>query len=82
MPATDFDFLPGRWHVANRRLVDTLDPDCAEWETFDATSTAFAMLGGLGNHDHFSADGYEGFSLRAGSSRSRSTRAPPGRRTG
>jgi hypothetical protein len=64
MPATDFDFLPGRWHVANRRLVDTLDPECDEWESFEATSTAFAMLGGLGNHDHFSTDGYEGFSLR------------------
>jgi hypothetical protein len=48
----DFDFLPGRWEIANRRLVDLLDPQCAEWEEFPATSTAFAML-----------DGYEGFSL-------------------
>ena len=60
----DFDFLPGRWEIANRRLVDMLDPDCTEWEEFPAVSTAFAMLDGYGNHDHFVGDGYEGFSLR------------------
>ena len=27
MPASDFDFLPGRWNVVNHRLVD------GEWET-------------------------------------------------
>jgi hypothetical protein len=64
MPVTDFDFLPGRWHVANRKLVDTLDPECDEWEEFRATSEACAMLGGAGNVDHFTTDGYEGFSLR------------------
>jgi hypothetical protein len=64
MPATDFDFLPGTWRVRNRKLTDTLDPDCDEWTTFEATSTARAMLGGLGNVDHFVTDGYEGFSLR------------------
>jgi hypothetical protein len=58
VPATDFDFLPGRWAVTNHKLVD------GEWRTFAAESTAFAMLGGGGNHDHFVADGYEGFSLR------------------
>jgi hypothetical protein len=58
MPATDFDFLPGRWEVRNRRLVGD------RWEEFDATSEAEAMLGGLGNVDHFHAPGYEGFSLR------------------
>jgi hypothetical protein len=67
MPITDFDFLPGHWRVANRRLVDTLDPGCTEWEEFDATSEARAILGGLGNLDHFRVvgeDDYEGFSLR------------------
>jgi len=58
MGVHDFDFLPGRWTVENRRLVE------GEWITFPATSHAFAMLDGVGNHDHFHADGYEGFSLR------------------
>ena len=64
MPVTDFDFLPGTWHVANRRLVNLLDPDCAEWEEFEATSEARGMLDGFGNVDHFRTPGYEGFSLR------------------
>ena len=61
---TDFDFLPGRWEIHNRRLVDLLDPACDEWEEFEATSDAEAMLGGYGNLDHFHTAGYEGFSLR------------------
>ena len=64
MPVTDFDFLPGRWHIANRKLVDTLDPDCDEWEEFEAGSRAQQILGGGGNVDMFTAPGYEGFSLR------------------
>jgi hypothetical protein len=64
MPLDDFDFLPGSWRVANRRLKDTLDPGCDEWEEFEATSEARSILGGLGNIDHFRTDGYEGFSLR------------------
>ena len=64
MPVTDFDFLPGRWRVANRKLVNTLDPRCTEWREFEATSEARAMLGGAGNIDHFRTDDYEGFSLR------------------
>ena len=58
MGATDFDFLPGRWHVRNHRLRN------GTWESFDATSDAYAMLGGGANHDHFRTEGYEGFSLR------------------
>ena len=66
MAVSDFDFLPGRWHIANRKLVDTLDPACSELEEFDATSEARAILGGLGNIDQFHRVGreYEGFSLR------------------
>jgi hypothetical protein len=64
MPVTDFDFLPGRWRVANRKLADTLDPACTEWREFEATSEARAILGGIGNIDHFLTDSYEGFSLR------------------
>jgi hypothetical protein len=66
MPVSDFDFLPGHWRVASRRLVDTLDPSCDEWEEFEATSEARAILGGAGNVDHFRVEGrdYEGFSLR------------------
>jgi len=66
MPRADFDFLPGFWRVANRKLVDTLDPACSEWEEFEATSEAHAILGGGGNIDHFRAEepDYEGFSLR------------------
>jgi hypothetical protein len=66
MPVTDFDFLPGTWHVASRKLVDTLDPDRTEWGEFEASSEAHAILGGGGNIDHFrvKGGGYEGFSLR------------------
>jgi hypothetical protein len=64
MPATDFDFLPGAWRVANRKLTDMLDPACDEWVEFEATSEARAILEGLGNLDHFHTDDYEGFSLR------------------
>jgi hypothetical protein len=64
MPATDFDFLPGVWRVANRKLSDTLDPACTEWAEFESTSEARVILGGLGNIDTFHAAGYDGFSLR------------------
>jgi hypothetical protein len=66
MSRTDFDFLPGFWRVSNRKVANTLDPACTEWEEFEATSEARAILGGGGNIDHFHARGqdYEGFSLR------------------
>jgi hypothetical protein len=66
MPATDFDFWPGRWDVVNRRLVAPLDPDADAWEEFGATCEAHAILGGIGNTDTFTREGgvYHGYSLR------------------
>ncbi len=42
----DFDFLVGRWHIANRRLRQR-GVGSSEWLHFDATTQAFSHLGGL-----------------------------------
>ncbi len=69
--AHDFDFIFGRWHVHNRKLVDVTDPACDEWAEFDATSEAYPVLAGVGHVDRMfvesPADGgppFEGFTLR------------------
>ena len=64
----DFDFLPGRWTIHNRRLVRRLQA-CTDWQEFEATQEARPILGGLGNIDSFSCtfpDGkpLEGMTLR------------------
>lgn len=67
---TDFDFLFGRWHILNRKLVEVADPDCAEWVEFGATSSVEPILDGLGNVDRMWAEApaggeqFEGFTLR------------------
>lgn len=65
--AQDFDFLFGRWQVANRRLVRRL-AGSTEWETFPAINIARPLLGGLGNLDEFRAEdwrpGFIGSTLR------------------
>src|SRR5207344_15919 len=67
----DFDFLFGRRTIDNRKLVDTLDPDCTEWVEFEAFGEAQPILDGLGNVDTFSVPAlpptdapFEGFTLR------------------
>ena len=42
----DFDFLVGRWHIANRRLRQR-GVGSNDWIEFDATTQAFSHLGGL-----------------------------------
>jgi hypothetical protein len=51
----DVDLLFGRWRLHNRRLVDLLDRDCAEWVHFEAEGQAHPILGGLSNLDSSSA---------------------------
>jgi hypothetical protein len=46
----DFDFFPGTWKVAHRRLKRRLAA-CEEWEEFSGTSIARKLLGGFGNVD-------------------------------
>ena len=50
--ARDFDFLLGRWHVANRRLRRRL-AGSDDWEEFAATAVAQPILDGFGNQDVF-----------------------------
>ena len=63
----DFDFLMGRWHIRNTRLVRRL-AGCTDWEVFDATGHARPLPGGIGNYDDFIPaawkPGYVGMSLR------------------
>jgi hypothetical protein len=67
----DFDFIHGRWHIHNRKLVDVLDPSCTDWVEFDAAGDARPLLDGLGNIDTFTTDEfpptnlpYHGLALR------------------
>jgi hypothetical protein len=60
----DFDFLFGRWHVDNRRLVGRL-VGSTQWESFDTTLETRPVLGGMGNVDAFAdGRGWEAMTLR------------------
>jgi hypothetical protein len=56
--------------VRNHKLRDPLDPDCAEWVDFDATSSVQPIFGGLAHVDTMWAEAppgeapFEGFTLR------------------
>lgn len=51
MPASDFDFLIGRWDVRHERLKARLRGS-TEWETFASVAEARLLPGGVGNVDH------------------------------
>jgi hypothetical protein len=59
---TDFDFLIGSWIVRNRRLKERLK-GCTDWEEFESTCRARAILGGLGNMDEFTMERASGRDL-------------------
>jgi hypothetical protein len=44
----EFDFLAGRWTIANRRLK-TRWIGSEDWELFDGEATCWTVLGGLGS---------------------------------
>lgn len=66
--AHDFDFLHGHWHVSHRRLRERLCGN-GDWQTFDGTCSAQAILGGGGNVDdnllHLPGGSYRAATLRA-----------------
>jgi len=64
--AHDFDFLPGVWDIANRRLR-ARGIGCEEWEEFPALSTVESRLGGAANIDEtvFPTKGFTGLTLRS-----------------
>lgn len=61
----DFDFLVGRWQVANRRLKRR-HAGCSEWDAFDARCEARVLLGGMVSVDEieFAGRGFSGATLR------------------
>ena len=66
----DFDFLFGRWTVANRKLRNPLDPASDDWDEFAAAVATQPVVAGLGNVDRYVAPnflerpGFEALALR------------------
>jgi len=52
----DFDFLVGRWHVANRQLRQRF-AGCTDWATFDAVMEAWTHLDGQVSVDEIAFEG-------------------------
>ena len=67
IPATDFDFLMGRWRVHHHRLKRRL-AGCTDWDDFMGTSSARPLIAGFGNIDEneidLPSDAYIGVTLR------------------
>jgi hypothetical protein len=55
-----FDFLFGKWRIANRKQADPLTTHSTEWLEFEATSEERPILGGLGNVETYSAPAFPG----------------------
>jgi hypothetical protein len=76
-PATDFDFLMGRWRVQHHRLKRRL-ANCTEWDDFMGTSSARPLISGFGNLDEneigLPGDPYIGITLRTYDPRSETWR--------
>ena len=62
----DFDFLVGRWHVANRRLRQRL-AGSDDWDSFDAVSQAWTHLDGQVSIDEIAFEA--GYKERTGFNR-------------
>ncbi|MGH2908078.1 MAG: hypothetical protein ACRDK8_02125 [Solirubrobacteraceae bacterium] len=56
----DFDFLFGRWRVANRRLGSPLTPGSTDWVQFSSTVQTEPVLAGLGNVDRYRSPEFPG----------------------
>lgn len=63
----DFDFLPGPWNVANRKLKTRLE-NSDDWAEFEAILEMKKVINGLGNFETFKADidgkPFEGMAVR------------------
>lgn len=61
----DFDFLTGRWNVANRRLVKPLSGS-DEWDEFPGRSVATRHFDGAASFDEivFPTKGFSGLTVR------------------
>ena len=88
--ATISDFFLGEWWIANRKLAAPLaeGPASCTWLEFEAAAKAAPILGGLGNHNTYSAPdlpgwpGFHGFSAHPDLRRVRASRpitTPPAR---
>jgi hypothetical protein len=63
----DFDFLPGKWKVHNRKLKERLN-NCDEWIEFSSELHMRKALTGLGNIENYYASlngkAFEGMAVR------------------
>ena len=63
----DFDFLPGKWKVHNRKMQTRL-ANCTEWDEFESELHMRKTLNGMGNVENyytsFNGKPFEGMAIR------------------